>query len=228
MTELEARRQLTADPRHLSTELAVAIEADPRLAQLRAELLGHDAAMQAALTETPVPEGLADRLVLHARFGSRKRWGLALAAAVAVLVVGIPGYFGMVESAEAARDQAIMEHVVESTGELQDNGNVAPAVFHASVANLGLQVSNAGFRVRHLGRCVIAGIESRHFVLEGPNGAISYVILPGAKGGLTEHEIEQGGMRGLFTRRDGFTIGVLGAAGTKRAELERMMRAVVS
>jgi len=228
MTELEARRQLTADPRHLSPELAAHIDADPRLAQLREELLRHDESMHAVLTQTPVPEGLADRLVLRARYGSRSRWGLALAAAVAVLVVGIPGYFGVLESAEVARDQAIMEHVIENTDELADNGNVAPAEFRASVAKLGLQVSDAGFRVRHLGRCVIAGIESRHFVLEGPHGAISYVILPGAKGGLTEREIEQGGMRGLFTQRAGFTIAVLGAAGTQRAELERMMRAVVS
>lgn len=228
MNELEARRQLLADPRHISPELTAAVAGDPRLAALRDDLVRNDAAMQAELTATPVPEGLADRLVLRARYGSRPRWGLALAAAAAVLAIGVPGYLGMVGSAEAARDEAMMQHVVESTGELQDNGYVAPAVLRAEVAVLGLQVTNAGFRVRHLGRCVIAGIESRHFVLQGPSGAISYVILPGAKGVFGEREIEHGTMRGLFAQRDGFTVGVFGEGNVGRDELEQMMHAVVS
>jgi uncharacterized protein DUF3379 len=228
MTELEVRRQLTADPRHLEPEVAAAVEADARLASLRDDLLRNDAAMQAALTGAPVPEGLADRLVLRARFGSRSRWGLALAAAAAVLVVGIPGYFGVIEQAEAARDDAMMAHVAESTGELADDGNITPATFRASVEQLGLPVSNAGYRIRHLGYCVIAGIESRHFVLQGPNGAISYVILPGARGFEGERMVERGTMRGLFSRRDGFTVGVFGEGNVDRTELERMMRAVVA
>lgn len=228
MTELEARRQLTADPRHLTPELAATVEADPRLAALRDELLRQDAALHAALTDAPVPEGLADRLVLHARYRSRSRWGLALAAALAVIAVGVPGYFGMQERAEATREAAIMAHVAEGADELADNGNVAPAEFRAAVEKIGLPVGNAGYRVRHLAYCVIAGIESRHFVLQGPAGAISYVILPGARGRDGERVLEQGAMRGLFTRHGDFTIAVLGADNVDRAELERMMRAVVS
>jgi hypothetical protein len=230
MTELEARRQLLADPRHVSPELAEAVEADPRLAQLREELQRQDAAMQAALTGAPVPEGLADRLVLHARYGQRPRWGLALAAGLAVLAVAVPGYFGMRDrETEIARDEAIIHHVVAEKGELADNGHVAPAVFRASVTAFGVPVRDSGYRVRHLANCIVAGIESRHFVIEGPRGPISYVILPGAKsGGDEERMLDLGPMRGLFTRRAGFTIGVVGAAGMERAELEQMMRAVLS
>jgi hypothetical protein len=228
MTELEARRHLLADPRHVSPELAAAVEAEPRLVQLRDDLLRHDAAMQAALTAQPVPEGLADRLVLAARYGRRSRWGLALAATAAVLVVGVPGYFGVVEQAEAARDEAMIAHVVEQTGEMHDDGDISPAVFRRSVSALGLPVRDAGYHVRHVANCVIAGIESRHFVLEGPHGAISYVILPGARGPESERVLQRGTVRGLFAQRDGFTVGVFGEGPVDRAELERMMQAVVS
>ena len=228
MTELEARRLLLADPRHLNPELAAAVETDPRLAQLRDDLLRHDAAMQAALTEAPVPAGLADRLVLAARYGQRKRWGLALAAAAALLVVGVPGYLGVAEHAEAARDEAMIAHVVEQPGELDDDRDISPVVFRKSVGELGLPVRDAGYRVRHVANCVIRGIESRHFVLQGPHGAISYVILPGARGPESERVLQRGTVRGLFAQRDGFTVGVFGEGPVDRAELERMMQAVVS
>jgi hypothetical protein len=82
--------------------------------------------------------------------------------------------------------------------------------------------------VRHVANCVIAGIESRHFVLEGPHGAISYLILPGARGRESERVLQRGTVRGLFAQRDGFTVGVFGEGPVERAELERMMNAVVS
>ena len=228
MTELEARRLLLADPRHMNPELAAAVESDPRLAALRDDLLRHDAAMQGVLTEAPVPEGLADRLVLAARYGHRKRWSLALAAAAAFLAVGVPGYLGVVGQAEAARDEAMIAHVVEQPSEMHDDRDIAPAVLRRSVGTLGLAVRDPGYRVRHVANCVIAGIESRHFVLEGPHGAISYVILPGARGPESERVLQRGTVRGLFAQRDGFTVGVFGEGPVDRAELERMMQAVVS
>ena len=42
MTELDARRQLLADPHRLSAELRAALAGDARLAALRAELVAMD------------------------------------------------------------------------------------------------------------------------------------------------------------------------------------------
>ncbi len=227
MTELEARRQLLSDPRRLSPELRAAIEADPRLAALRDELLRTDAELQRTLTSAPVPDGLADRIVLRARYGSRSRWGLALAATVAALAIGVPSYLRMHDrELELARDHAIIEHVAEGTNELRDDGRIEPAAWRTSVAALGVNVRDPGYRIRHLANCVIAGVESRHFVVEGPRGVVSYVILPGAKGDASERELREGAMHGLFVQRAGVTIGVFGQDGMERAELEKMMHAV--
>ena len=227
MNEFEARRQLLSDPRRLSPEVRDAIEADPRLAALRDELLRTDDEMQRALTGAPVPEGLADRIVLRARYGRRSRWGLALAAAVAALAIGIPSYLRMQDrDRELERDHAIIEHVAEGATELNDDGRIEPAAWRSSVAALGVKVRDPGYRIRHLANCVIAGVESRHFVVQGPQGVVSYVILPGAKGNASERELQEGAMRGLFVQRAGVTIGVMGHSGMRRAELEKMMREV--
>ncbi|HXZ48071.1 MAG TPA: DUF3379 family protein [Usitatibacter sp.] len=230
MTELEARRELLADPRRISPELRAAIEADPRLGALREELLAADAAMQRALTSAPVPDGLADRIVLRARYGSRSRWGLAIAATVAALAVGIPSYVRMHgRSLELARDRAIIDHVVQSVDELKDDGRVEPAALRASAAQLGISLRDpAGYRIRHLANCVIAGIESRHFIIEGPRGIVSYVILPGARGDDSERMLHEGGTSGLFARRGDLTVAVLAQNGMGREELESMMRAVLA
>lgn len=232
MTELEARRQLMADPHRISPELRAALAADPRLAALREELLHADAEMQRALTSAPVPEGLADRIVLRARFGTRSRWGLALAASLVALAIALPSYLHLNENGneiELARRQAIVEHIAESADELNDDGRIEPAVLRASVAKLGVAVRDPGYRIRHLANCVIAGVESRHFIVESPRGPVSYVILPGAKDGEDAGRmLQQGPMQGLLMRRAGVTIGVFGQDGMDRGELERMLQAVLA
>lgn len=229
MTEFEARRELLADPRRISPELAQAIAADPRLAALREELLATDDEMHRILTEAPVPEGLADRIVLRSRYASRSRWGLALAAAVAALAIGVPSYLRIrTYDGELARDRAMIEHVAQNEGEVEDDARIEPAAFRASLARIGVAVPAPRWRVRHLANCVIAGIESRHFVVEGPGGPISYVILPGAKGAGAERVLERDGLHGLFVQRAGATIGVFAEGSATREQLERWMHDVLA
>ena len=230
MTELEARRELLADPRHVSAALAEAIAADARLAAFREELLAADEELRRSLTEAPVPEGLAERIVLRSRYGSRSRWGLALAAAVAALAIGVPSYLRLAAyDAELARDQAMIEHVAQNRDELEDDGRIEPAAFRASLARLGVAVRPPALRVRHLANCVIAGIESRHFVVDGPGGPISYVVLPGASGsGEPERMLERDGVHALCAQRAGATIGVFTQRAASRAQLERWMRDVMA
>jgi hypothetical protein len=230
MTELEARRELLADPRHVCAALAVAIAADARLAAFREELLAADEELRRSLTEAPVPEGLAERIVLRSRYASRSRRNLALAATVAALAIGVASYLRLAAyDAELTRDRAMIEHVVENTAEIEDDAGVPPAAFRASLAKVGFAVRNPGLRVRHLSRCVIAGIESRHFVVDGPGGPISYVILPGASGrGEPERMLERDGVHALFAQRAGATIGVFTQGAASRSQLERWMRDVLA
>jgi RNA polymerase sigma factor (sigma-70 family) len=83
MTELEARRLLMADPRRPSPELREEIARHPALAEFHDQLLDLDRRTHAALTEAPLPHGLADRLVLGARYRRVPKARLAIAAAIA-------------------------------------------------------------------------------------------------------------------------------------------------
>jgi len=229
MTEFEARRELLTDPRRISPELAQAMAADPRLAALREELLATDDRLRRVLTEAPVPEGLAERVVLRSRYAARSRWSLGLAAAVAALAIGVPSYLRIAAyDGELARDRAMIEHVAENEGEAEDDGRIEPAAFRASLARIGVAVPAPRWRVRHLANCVIAGIESRHFVVEGPGGPISYVILPGAGAGGSERMLERDGLHALFVQRAGATIGVFAEGSATREQLERWMHDVLA
>jgi len=97
------------------------------------------------------------------------------------------------------------------------------------VAPLGVPLRDGVTHVRHLANCVIAGIESRHFVVQSPRGIVSYVILPGASGDDASGRVVSGdGFAALFVKRTGMTIGVLAPQGASRATLEAMMRDVVA
>ena len=121
----------------------------------------------------------------------------------------------------------MIEHVVEQVDELRDDAGIEPAVLRASVAVLGVDVRDAGYRIRHLAKCVIAGREGRHFTLDGPHGVVSFVVLPGGeRGGASSLTMEEGGTRGLFMRRAGMTIGVFAPTGAERGELEKVMHQV--
>ena len=223
MNELEARRRLLTDPRHIPAALQALVDADPRLAAHREELLATDREIHRHVTRVEVPAGLAERVVLRARFRDRSRLGLALAASVVAIAIAVPTYFA---TREPALGRAMFEHVAEGVDELRDNGGIEPAVLRSSVAALGVNVRDAGYRIRHLANCVIAGREGRHFTVDGPGGVITFVVLPGNSGDepmlIREH-----GMEALFMQRAGLTIGVFAQAGTGRAGLERIMAEVI-
>ena len=224
MNELEARRRLLADPRRLPRDLQAEVDSSPRLAGFREELLRADDETHRALTRAEIPEGLADRIILRARYRERSRWGLALAASIVALAVVAPWHFG---AREPILERAMIEHVVEQVDELQDNAGIEPAVLRTSLAVVGVDVRDAGYRIRHLANCVVAGREGRHFTVDGPYGVVSFLVLPGEdREGATLLAMEKGGTRGLFMKRAGMTIGVFAQGGVERAELEKVMHEV--
>ena len=227
MNPLEARRLLLADPRRTSAELGAALDEWPSLATFRDELLRSDEQLHDALTATDVPGGLADRLVLQARYHERSRWGLALAAALVSIAVGIPPILEVFQGPQShGLARAMIEHVDEQVGELQDDSGVEPAVLRASVSALGVRLKDSGYRIRHLGNCVVAGREGRHFTIDGPNGVVSFVVLPATDTEDASVLLRSGATRGVFMKRAGVTIGAFVQDATERAELEKLLSRV--
>jgi len=224
MTELEARRLLLADPRHLTPELREAIAHNPALALIRDELLELDDRVRHELTSAPLPDPLADRMVLGARYGRAPRMRLAIAAAVAALAVALP--WSLMQT--SGDEDAMIDHVRESIWELRDNPGVPSGVVRASLAELGVGFADSAVRIRHLGRCVVAGRQGRHFTIDGPQGVISFVVLPAKEGIVVADSVHKGDTLGVFERRGGVLVGAFGSSAMEPAELRKLLERVLA
>lgn len=224
MNELEARRQLLADPRHLSPELRDTIAGLPALDDFRRDLLDLDERVHTALTEPALPHGLADRMVLRARYGGTPRVRLAIAAALAAAAIMIPWHFVQPDSDELA----MLDHVRESTWELGDDPGVSQGVVRASLNELGVRLADTTFRVRHLGRCVVAGREGRHFTIDGPQGIVSFVILPGSREPVVTDSLRKGDTVAVYEQRGDVLLGAFASSSMERGALRKLMKGVLT
>ncbi len=224
MNELEARRHLLADPRDLSPELRDTIARQPALDDFRGDLLDLDERVHAALTEPALPHGLADRMVLRARYGGAPRVRLAIAAAIAAAAIMIPWHFVQPYSDELA----MMDHVREGIEELRDDRGVSRGIVRASLGELGVGIADSTYRVRHLGRCVVAGREGRHFTIDGPQGIVSFVILPASRESAVTESLRKGDTVAVYEQRGDVLLGAFASSSMERAALRKLMKDVLT
>jgi hypothetical protein len=224
MNDLEKRRALLSDPRHLEASLRDAVESDESLRAFRDELLAMDERVRRVVTRDPVPHGLADRMLLHAHHGSRSAWTLALAAGIAAVTFSVT----WLERGGPDLDRAMLAHVRESVGELRDDRGVDPATLRVALAEIGVTAGELPYRVRHLGHCVVAGREGRHITLDIGGQVVSIVMLPGAASGPGPEELGAGDTVGVFTQRGGVRIGTFAPRGVAPETLKDVIAHVVA
>ncbi len=182
MSPSEARRRMLADPRQPGPEVEALLRSDPALAALQRSLLALDEAATDAFAEVQPPKGLADRIILRARYRRGSRWLMAAAASVLV-GAGSLALVALNQPPEIV--QAMLEHVVDTNEELNDAGDVSPVVVRTSLARIGVPFADAGYRIRHLSECVIAGRAGRHLVIETSEGLVSFLVYPAEGSELT-------------------------------------------
>jgi Protein of unknown function (DUF3379) len=221
-----AREALLADPRRVSPEAEAAIRNDPALRQLRQQLLDTDAQAARAFDEVAPPPGLAERIILRGRLrvGSRSRWA---AGAAASFVIAAAAFFMLQpqpDSPSSPLALAMMDHVIETKYELDDDDNVAPTRVKASLAALGVQYRDAGYRVRHLADCLVAGRMGKHLVMNTPSGIVSFIILPDNGEALPKRQkLGKGQFHAVFTPQPRAAYGAFAEKNISAAELESLM-----
>lgn len=227
MNEIGTRRELLSDPRRLSPEARAAIETSPALARLRDDILRVDDEMTALLRGPEVPDGLADRIMLRARYRRGHPWLGALAASLLCVAVLLP--LRDAERSPSPAERAIAAHVAEQAEEWNDDAHITPAALRSSVAQLGVDVSPGDLRIRHLGNCVIEGRVGRHFVVDTAKGSVAFVILPARdESDAPRMAITAGSLRGLVMQRAGYAIGAFAQGGMQPNDLEALMRKVIT
>ena len=217
-----ARRALLADPRRVSPEVEVVINRDPALQQLRRQLLDTDVQAALAFDEVQPPPGLDERIILHTRFRRRSRWAAGVAATVVAAVIVV---LLLKPAADSPLALAMMNHMIEAKYELDDDGNVAPARVMASLAALGVQYRDAGYRVRHLADCLVAGRMGKHLVVSTPSGIVSFMIVPDNGEAMRRgQKLGKGQFHAVFTPQPRAAYGAFAEANVSAAELEVLMK----
>ena len=139
----------------------------------------------------PVPEGLADRVLLRRKIGAPavRAWALA-ASLVAALGVGTYFYRASPDEGErvltaaalGATNPAVMAiaHVLEDEPwMLKENRGVDPAAMRAAFTRLGLNAPAGGTTVLYFDKCPMTGGIGEHVVMQAPFGRVTVILIPG-------------------------------------------------
>ena len=189
MNCFEFRRLLLADPRMRTSEQERHLAGCAACASLAREMAEFEARVHEAM-RVPVPEALADRVLLRhkIRAPAARAWALA-ASLVAALGVGIyfyrasVGEDGRVLTAAAlgASHPAVtaIAHVLDDEPRmLMENRGVDPVVMRAAFMRLGLNVPANGTRVLYIDKCPMTGGAGDHVVLQAPFGRVTLILVP--------------------------------------------------
>ena len=230
MNSHEARRAMLANPRLTTPSLDAAMRDDASLAGLRQQLLLADEHMAKAFAEVTPPPGLAERVILRAQYQQqqrrRSRWAAGIAASFVIAAAAI---FGGRPESPSPIALAMLDHVVDGVDELDDAGNVSVQTTQASLARIGVGFRDAGYQIRHLGECVVAGRTGRHLVLNTPNGLVSFLILPTLRGEIDSRQtLHKGEFQAVLLPSKAVAIGVFANRTIETKVMEAMLTKMFS
>ena len=189
MNCLEFRKRLLTDPRVRTPELDQHLAECAACASLVREMEGFEARLHDAM-RIPVPEALADRVLLRhkIRGPAVRAWALA-ASLIAALGVGIYFYRASVNEDERVLTAAALgaghpavtaiAHVLEEEPRmLKANRGVDPVVMREAFMRLGLNVPAQGTTVLYFDKCPMTGGAGHHVVLQTPFGKVTLILVP--------------------------------------------------
>jgi hypothetical protein len=177
MNCLEFRRLKLAEPKRPGEEaLAHASECPACLAFARG-VDESEAALERALA-VPVPEGLADRILLTQSGRTRVgRWAYALAASLVLAVTA--GVFVATREPDSAKQARLaIEHVLEEPQSLTTFYNADPDRLAAIVREFGGNLREPIGRVRYIKLCPVEQGTGWHIVFEAPQGLATLILVP--------------------------------------------------
>lgn len=177
MNCLELRRLKLADPRRLPGAAAAHLLAcepcrsfarrvNEQEAQLTGEIVG------------PVPEGLADRVMLRNREANRRPLRLAALAAAVLLTLAI-GLAQRADPRPAEAARVAIAHVVDEPESFTMQRAVSHGELVQVAARVGGELTAPLGSVRYLKNCPVPGGLGWHLVMETGHGQATLILVPG-------------------------------------------------
>lgn len=180
MNCLEARRALQTEPRSVSRGLAAHLDLCAECRGVSDRLLALDARIRLAV-QTPVPEGLAERVLLQQAvppsIGSRPALVLAAGLAMLLVVVAAAGLYAARPRLVDAGMSAI-RHVMQEPAALLLERSIDEIVLRNALGAQGVAIRGAPGRVTYRAPCTVSGGEGEHFVVRAAEGIITLILDP--------------------------------------------------
>lgn len=177
MSCLDFRRTLLADPYRLGPEALEHKVRCPACAEFAERQSRFEERLRDAV-HVPIPEGLADRILLPAKVQKVRRWnGLALAASVMLTAGFLTLFWPALRPAGFAEE--LIAHVAEHEPlELAMNRRGDPRVLTHALSGLGLSLPAGLGEVRYLGQCPVPGGTGEHVIVQTPLGQATLIVMP--------------------------------------------------
>jgi hypothetical protein len=222
MNCLEFRRHKLSDPRRLPDEVRAHAAMCPTCAAFAREVDETENELERALA-TPVPDGFADRILLHSR-KPRVAWrAWALAASVVVAVaMGFSSFQGSKDASDQYARLAI-EHVAMEPESLTTLRNADPEALKSVMHDFGGSLKEPLGQIRYLRLCPVDGGFGWHIVFATPEGLATLILVPGKQLPALE-TASTGGWSALArpARRGYYAIVTASASSTSR--FDRLFR----
>lgn len=215
MNCLDLRRILLADPRADSTVLRAHLGACPACRAFAAGLARDERVLQQALA-VPVPQHLAERVLLSTRLGGTRWRSWALAASVVMALALGAGMWLQPQAQAPGWSEIVLAHVLSERAALAHQDHVSSAALATAMADYGLQVRGDLGRVRYLDHCEMPGGKGLHVVLESPElGVVTLILPPSGASGAGREEVSRSGFAARMVAVGASAIGIV----TDRPEL---------
>ena len=190
MNCMELRRSLLVNPRLRDRDQQMHARECAACLAFAEELDDFESMIEEAV-RVPVPEALAERVILRQRTQrSGRRVLFALAASLALAIgVGMHVYRGVDTVAEEPiaatspghQDPAVaaISYVLEHEPQLlRTNQSGDPAVMRDALFRLGMTLPEDRVKVRYPGKCPVPGGTGEHLVLATPFGHVTLILVP--------------------------------------------------
>ena len=179
MNCLEFHREKLADPRRLSVAAQAHARDCPSCMAFALSVDESEAQIERALA-VPIPEGLAERVLLRRRNPARPAWrAWALAASVVLsIAVGLLTMKSTSSNEYAKYATYAIEHVVESPESFTTLRNTGSDALNEAMRSVGGRIREPIGRVRYIKLCPVGEDFGWHIVFETPQGLATLILVP--------------------------------------------------
>ncbi len=191
MNCLEFRREKLADPRRLPPEALAHLNDCAACRGFAAEVDENEARL-AAVLDVPVPEGIAERIILRRKTQTRFSPRLGMLAASLVLTFA----FGLHQWKDAGSQEyarLAIEHVMHEPESFTSTRLADPELLRRVMHTFGGEMQASLGKVRYMKLCPVPEGTGWHIVFEAEDGKLATLILIPAKRMKTDAEQAQVG-----------------------------------